>query len=101
MSDRIQAYIEADATRTCMQWVIVRVVESVDVPVNVLALPGVPTVSELAAVGVRRISVGGAFALVSLGAVAIAARELLDAGTYGYWATAGEGAKVARSAFSR
>src|SRR5262249_17746717 len=37
-------------------------VSSVDVPVNVLALPGVPTISELGEIGVKRGSTGGAFA---------------------------------------
>ncbi len=40
-----------------------RVVSSVDRPVNVLARPGGPTVSELAGAGVARISVGGAVVL--------------------------------------
>lgn len=75
------------------------VVSSVDLPVNVLALPGVPPVAELAAAGVRRISVGGAFAYAAIGAVVAAARELLDDGTYGYWPGAGAGSKAARAAF--
>lgn len=62
-----------------------RVVQSVGIPVNVLALPGVPPVAELAALGVKRVSVGGAFSLVGIGAVGRAARELLTHGTYGYW----------------
>ena len=36
-------------------------VAAVDLPVNVLALPDGPTVGELAAAGVRRVSIGGAF----------------------------------------
>jgi 2-methylisocitrate lyase-like PEP mutase family enzyme len=75
------------------------VVDSVDRPVNVLALPGAPTVGELAAVGVARISVGGAFAYAALGAVVEAARELLDDGTYRFWERAGPGASAARAAF--
>ncbi|MEE8490586.1 MAG: hypothetical protein V3S60_03000 [Acidimicrobiia bacterium] len=47
--------------------------ESVDLPVNVIALPGVPAVSDLAEIGVTRISVGGGFNLVGLAAVAQAA----------------------------
>ena len=62
-----------------------------DLPVNVLVLPGMPSVSELADAGVSRISVGGAFAFAALGAAAAAARELREDGTYGYWETAGEG----------
>ncbi len=69
------------------------VVESVDRPVNVLALPGGPPVAELADAGVRRISVGGAFAFAAYGALIEAARELLDHGTYGFW----DRAKLARS----
>ena len=57
---------------------------SVDLPVNVLARPGVPPVAELAQAGVRRVSVGGAFAFAALGAVTEAAQELLEEGTYGY-----------------
>jgi 2-methylisocitrate lyase-like PEP mutase family enzyme len=70
-----------------------QVVDSVDRPVNVLVLPGGPTVPELAAVGVRRVSVGGAFAFAALGALVEAARELRNEGTYGFW----ELAKVSRS----
>ncbi|MEA2398002.1 MAG: hypothetical protein QOK25_1558 [Thermoleophilaceae bacterium] len=75
-------------------------VASVDRPVNVLARPGAPSVSELAAVGVSRVSVGGAFAFAALGAVVEAARELLDEGTYGFWERASTGAKGAYEAFS-
>ncbi|MEY2464012.1 MAG: hypothetical protein QOH64_2150 [Acidimicrobiaceae bacterium] len=77
-----------------------RVVTSVDLPVNVLALPGGPTVAELEAIGVRRISVGGAFAYAALGAVVDAARELLDEGTYGFWDRASTGRTAARAAFA-
>ncbi|HEX3909841.1 MAG TPA: isocitrate lyase/phosphoenolpyruvate mutase family protein [Solirubrobacteraceae bacterium] len=75
------------------------VVESVGLPVNVLAWPGVPSVSELAAVGVARVSIGGAFAFAALGALVEAAVELRDEGTYGYWERAKAGSKAARAAF--
>jgi 2-methylisocitrate lyase-like PEP mutase family enzyme len=75
------------------------VVASVDLPVNVLALANVPPVAELAAVGVRRISVGSGFSLVALGATVEAARELLEEGTYGFWRAAGS-ARAARDAFA-
>lgn len=77
-----------------------RVVESVALPVNVLALANVPPAHELASVGVRRISLGGAFAFAALGAVVAAANELRGQGTYGYWQSAKLGAKAARSAFA-
>jgi 2-methylisocitrate lyase-like PEP mutase family enzyme len=77
------------------------VVAAVDVPVNVLALPTAPSVAELREAGVKRISVGGAFAFVATGALMAAARELREQGTYGFWNTAGPGANAARSAFAR
>jgi 2-methylisocitrate lyase-like PEP mutase family enzyme len=75
-----------------------RVVSSVDRPVNVLALPGAPSVAELGEAGVSRISVGGGFAYVAMGAVVEAARELREDGTYGFWDTAGAGARAWRDA---
>jgi 2-methylisocitrate lyase-like PEP mutase family enzyme len=75
------------------------VVAAVDRPVNVLALPVAPPVAELAEAGVRRISVGGAFAYASLGALVAAGRELLDHGTYGFWENAAVGSKAVRGAF--
>jgi 2-methylisocitrate lyase-like PEP mutase family enzyme len=76
------------------------IVEAVERPVNVLALPGVPTIAELGDIGVKRVSVGSAFNLVALGAVVDAGRELLDTGTYGFWAGAGTAMSVAPSAFT-
>ncbi|GIF30056.1 isocitrate lyase/PEP mutase family protein [Actinoplanes utahensis] len=59
-------------------------VTAVRAPVNVLLLPGVPSVPELARAGVRRVSVGGSLAWAAYGALRDAARELLDTGTAGY-----------------
>ena len=102
---RLQAFQEAGADvlyapglRTIED--IRSVVTSVDRPVNVLIFPGVPDVAELAAAGVARISVGGAFAYVALDAAARAGRELLDSGTYGFAAASGAGRSQALSAFS-
>jgi 2-methylisocitrate lyase-like PEP mutase family enzyme len=61
-----------------------RVIDAVDAPLNVLALPGGPTVSELESIGVRRISTGGSLARAAYGALMVGARELLDAGTSEY-----------------
>jgi 2-methylisocitrate lyase-like PEP mutase family enzyme len=77
-----------------------QVVTAVDRPVNILALPGAPTVAELGAAGVQRVSVGSGFNLVALGAVVLAGRELLDEGTYGFWETAVQGAMAAGAAFT-
>jgi 2-methylisocitrate lyase-like PEP mutase family enzyme len=61
-------------------------------PVNVLArnLGGL-TVSDLAAIGVRRVSVGGSLARVAWGAFQRAASEMLDAGTFTAFADGASG----------
>ena len=102
---RLQAYQEAGADVLYAPGLsrledIEQIVSSVDRPVNVLGRPGAPSVAELAAIGVRRVSVGGAFAYAALGAAVEAARELLDKGTYGYFERAGVGLQAARSAFA-
>jgi 2-methylisocitrate lyase-like PEP mutase family enzyme len=102
---RLQAYQEAGADVLYAPGLteaadIRAVVTSVDRPVNVLALPGTPSVPELAELGVKRVSVGGAFSLVAIGAVARAGRELLERGTSGYWDLAAEGRSLARQAFA-
>jgi 2-methylisocitrate lyase-like PEP mutase family enzyme len=63
---------------------IAAVVEAVGVPVNVLALPSGPSVSELASAGVRRVSTGGALARAAYGTLLAAAQELQEAGTSRY-----------------
>jgi 2-methylisocitrate lyase-like PEP mutase family enzyme len=103
---RLQRFQEAGADVLFATGVVAlddvrQVVTSVDRPVNVLALPGCPPVAELAAVGVRRISIGGAFAFAAYGALVEAATELRDEGTYGYWARTAAGSKAARAAFRR
>jgi 2-methylisocitrate lyase-like PEP mutase family enzyme len=57
-------------------------------------------VPELAGAGVRRVSVGGAFAFAALGAVVEAARELREQGTYGYTKLTAIGRDAARAAFT-
>jgi 2-methylisocitrate lyase-like PEP mutase family enzyme len=69
------------------------------VPVNVLAVPGCPSVAELASVGVARVSIGGAFAFAAFGALVEAATELQTTGTYGYRERATVGSKAVREAF--
>jgi len=77
------------------------VVSSVDLPVNVLALPGCPPVDELASAGVSRISVGGAFAYVAYAALVDAATELRDKGTFGYWGRVAGARTTIRSALKK
>lgn len=86
---RLQAYQEAGADVLYAPGLrsmdeIRAVLDSVERPVNVLALPGVPPVAELAEAGVSRVSVGAAFAYAAYGALLEAATELRDAGTYGF-----------------
>jgi 2-methylisocitrate lyase-like PEP mutase family enzyme len=50
---------------------------------NVLAHGGL-TVARLRGMGVRRISIGGSLARVAFGAVARAAREMIDEGTFDF-----------------
>jgi 2-methylisocitrate lyase-like PEP mutase family enzyme len=103
--DRLRAYGEAGADVLYAPGLtqiedIRRVVAEVGRPVNVLAYPGVPAVSELAAAGVKRVSVGGSFAFAAIDAVARAARELQDDGTYGFLEQARAGSALVRRAFA-
>jgi 2-methylisocitrate lyase-like PEP mutase family enzyme len=102
---RLQAYQEAGADVLFAPGIktpddIRRVVESVDRPVSVLAVPGAPSVSALASLGVARVSVGGAFAFAALAGLVDAASELRDQGTYGYLERSIAGGRAARSAFA-
>jgi len=87
--DRLVAFWEAGADCVYAPGLrsvadIRRAVEAVDVAVNVLAMPDVPPVPELAALGVRRISVGGALAWAAYRGLERAARQLITDGTFGY-----------------
>ena len=75
---------------------IAAVVAAVGVPVSVLLLGGGPSVPELAALGVSRVSTGSALAWAGYGAVLAAAQELRDAGTTSWLAGAASGAEAAR-----
>jgi 2-methylisocitrate lyase-like PEP mutase family enzyme len=67
---------------------VAAVVRSVDRPVNVL-MPGVPlTLADLAALGVKRVSVGSALSRAALGAFLRAAREMREHGTFAFAADA-------------
>jgi len=72
----------APALRTTQE--IRAVLDSVDRPVNVLAVPGLPPVAELAQAGVSRVSIGSAFAYDAYGALIQAATEFRDTGTYSF-----------------
>jgi 2-methylisocitrate lyase-like PEP mutase family enzyme len=88
---RLQAYQSAGAHVLFAPGVrsredIVSILGAIDRPLNVLAgfLGLTLTIPELAELGVRRVSVGGAFAHVAYGALIHAAKELKEQGTLGY-----------------
>jgi len=101
---RLQRYQEAGADVLFAPGVTApadlrRLLAEVDRPVSVVARPGCPPVAELAALGVRRVSVGSWFALAALGAGVEAAAEFRDRGTFGYLDRAAVGAASVRSTF--
>jgi 2-methylisocitrate lyase-like PEP mutase family enzyme len=88
---RLQAYQEAGADVLYAPGIqtvedIKAVLSSIDRPMNLLM--GFPssslTVADVAALGVKRISVGGSLARVALGALKRAGAELLEQGTFSY-----------------
>jgi 2-methylisocitrate lyase-like PEP mutase family enzyme len=78
------------------------VVEAVDRPLNVLVWQRVPSIPELAAAGVSRVSVGSSFAFAAYGALVEAARELQGTGTYEFLQRSRVGYfEAAQEAFAR
>lgn len=103
---RLQAYQDAGADvlfapGLCSISDIQTLVASVDRPVNVLLVPDAPTVQELADAGVKRISVGGAFAFAAYGTMVDAATEFRDQGTATYLRLAAAGKDAVRRSFLR
>lgn len=85
---RADAYAEAGADCLFVPGLLDRALlsqlaESVPLPLNAMALPGGPTVAELGDAGVTRVSVGPGIAVAAYSLALRAARELLDAGTFG------------------
>ena len=101
--ERLQAYQEAGADVLYAPGLariedVRAVVAEVDRPVNVLAWPGLPPVAELGEAGVRRVSVGGAFAYAAYAGLVDAAAELREHGTYGWMRQAGKGSRAFKDA---
>lgn len=87
--DRLQAYSASGAHVLYAPGLgsaadIARVVTQCGGPVSALLGLETPNVGEMARLGVRRLSTGGALAFAAYGAAARGARELLDEGTSGY-----------------
>jgi 2-methylisocitrate lyase-like PEP mutase family enzyme len=88
---RLQAYQEAGADVLYAPGLVERddiatVVKSVDRPINVvMGLAGARfSLSELSALGVKRVSVGSALARASFGALIDAAKEMREHGTFAF-----------------
>ena len=77
---------------------IARVVDAVQVPLNVLALASGPSLGELPSSGVRRISTGSLLAGAAYGALLAGAHELQEEGTSRY-AAGGASREALRAAF--
>ena len=59
-----------------------RLVKDVACPVNILAVPGTPSIEELGRLGVARVSVGSGFMRATLGTLRAMGEELKNSGTY-------------------
>ncbi len=84
---RASAYLDAGADGifvpgTTDTAVLTELVTGVAAPLNVLVGPGSPTVGELAALGVARVSLGSSLASAAYGLAQRAAREALETGSY-------------------
>jgi 2-methylisocitrate lyase-like PEP mutase family enzyme len=84
---RSNAYLEAGADCAFVigvrnREVIGRLVKEINGPLNVLAGPGSPAISELQELGVSRVTVGGNIAKAAYSLVKKAANELKGIGTY-------------------
>lgn len=75
-------------------------VVALGIPVNVLALPGGPSLQELESIGVRRVSTGSLLAGAAYGALLAGARELQQDGTSHYGAN-GPSRETLEAAFGR
>jgi 2-methylisocitrate lyase-like PEP mutase family enzyme len=90
---RLQAYQEAGADVLYAPGLanvddVRSLTSSVDRPVNVLIMPGGPSVPELFDAGATRISIGSAIAMAAQAAIVEAAQELLDPGTHAFFTRA-------------
>jgi 2-methylisocitrate lyase-like PEP mutase family enzyme len=86
--ERAAAYLAAGADGifvpgTTNPETVSALVKGIDAPVNILAGPGSPSIGELAALGVARVSIGSKLAATAYAAARRAAEELLGGGTYG------------------
>jgi len=84
---RAQRYVEAGASGVFVPSVVRRetiatLVAEIGVPLNILASPGCPSVAELQALGVRRVSLGSGPMRAAMMLTRRIAQDLLGTGTY-------------------
>ena len=85
--ERLKAYRQAGADSLFVPGVrdpeiIGRLTRAVDGPINILAVAGSPSISELERMGVRRVTVGSGAMRATMGLTRRIAEELRDRGTY-------------------
>lgn len=86
--ERAAAYLAAGADGIFVPGVtapetVAELVKGISAPLNILAGPGAPSIGELAALGVARVSVGSKLAGAAYAVARRATEELLGGGTYG------------------
>jgi len=91
--ERLQAYQEAGADVLYAPGLtsiddIRSLVAAVDRPLNILLMPGGPTIPELFEAGATRVSTGSAISMAAQSAIIEAARELQGPGTQNFWISA-------------
>ncbi|MER7461940.1 isocitrate lyase/phosphoenolpyruvate mutase family protein [Streptomyces sp. NPDC097981] len=84
---RAAAYLRAGASGIFVPGVtdpavVAELAKGIDAPLNILAGPGAPSVAELGALGVARVSLGSSVASAAYDVVRRAAQELIAGGTY-------------------
>ena len=84
---RGERYLDADADGLFVPALtdlaaMTTIAEAVDLPLNILTRPGLASVAELKAAGVRRLSAGAGIGMAALGAARRATKELLEKGRY-------------------
>ena len=85
--ERARAYHAAGADSVFIPAVVSReaigqLVKAINGPINILALPGVPSIPELQELGVARVSIGSGGARAALGLARRLANELREEGTF-------------------
>ncbi len=101
---RLQAYQQAGADVLYAPAIrstddVRRIVAEVDRPLNVLIMPGGPSVRELFEAGATRVSTGTALAAAAQDALVQAARELQGPGSHEFWSRAIRSMRAVKDAF--